>query len=153
MQALSELICLAFWKTNQASWRYFSRSANDATACSQTFSTSQCYVCPRRKSGLGLGIANMMADHGAKHLVFLSKSGGSKNEKELQKIRNRGVRADAYKCDITEAHIVASVFHQLKAQGVLSRARFSVPWSQRYDGRNFGNKSWAIRIRIPSLKT
>lgn len=71
---LSELTCLAFWKTNQTPWRYLSRSANDATACSHTFSTFQCYVCPRRKSGLGLGIANMMADHGAKHLVFLSRS-------------------------------------------------------------------------------
>ncbi|KFG79458.1 Beta-ketoacyl synthase [Metarhizium anisopliae] len=69
--------------------------------------------------GLGLDITNMMADHGAKHLVFLSKSGGSKNEKQLQRIRNRGVSADAYNSDITEAHSVASLFHQLKAQGFL----------------------------------
>ncbi|KAL2755347.1 hypothetical protein ACRALDRAFT_1033350 [Sodiomyces alcalophilus JCM 7366] len=75
------------------------------------------YVLAGGLGALGLDIANMMANHGAKHLVFLSRSGGSKNEKDLEGFRARGVDAEAFKCDVTDASTVATVFQTLRSQG------------------------------------
>jgi short-subunit dehydrogenase involved in D-alanine esterification of teichoic acids len=66
---------------------------------------------------LGLNIAKTMVAHGAKDLVFLSRSGGGSSQKELDEFREQGVRAEAFKCDVTQASSVASVFQQLKRQG------------------------------------
>ncbi|CAG9975108.1 unnamed protein product [Clonostachys byssicola] len=66
---------------------------------------------------LGLNIAKTMVAHGAKDLVFLSRSGGSSSQKELDEFRQQGVRAEAFKCDVTQAFSVASVFQELKTQG------------------------------------
>lgn len=75
------------------------------------------YVLAGGLGALGLDIATMMSAHGAKHLVFLSRSGGNKNEKDLDAFRSLGVKCDVFKCDVTDAHNVASVFHTLKSEG------------------------------------
>ncbi|KAF2839930.1 ketoacyl-synt-domain-containing protein [Patellaria atrata CBS 101060] len=75
------------------------------------------YVLAGGLGALGLDIANMMIDNGAGHLVFLSRSGGSKNEKELTDFRSRGVKADAFKCDVNDSQSVANVFEQLRSEG------------------------------------
>ncbi len=77
------------------------------------------YVLAGGLGALGLDIANMMVEHGAGHLVFLSRSGGGKNEKDLENFRSRGVRADAFKCDVSDSKSVASVFDQLKREGLV----------------------------------
>ncbi|KAI0204323.1 PKSN polyketide synthase for alternapyrone biosynthesis [Astrocystis sublimbata] len=68
---------------------------------------------------LGLDIANWMVDCGAKNLVFLSRSGGSKNAEDLQSFADRSVRAEAFKCDINDASSVARVFDSLRSSGRL----------------------------------
>ena len=75
------------------------------------------YVLAGGLGALGLDIANMMISQGAKHLVFLSRSGGSKNEKDLEGFRAQGVQADAFKCDVSNSQIVKDVFEQLRAEG------------------------------------
>lgn len=72
--------------------------------------SSATYVLCGGLGGIGRSTAQMMAEHGAKHLVFLSRSGATKTEhhnllKDLDKL---GVRADALVCDATDAAAVAS---------------------------------------------
>jgi acyl transferase domain-containing protein/NADPH:quinone reductase-like Zn-dependent oxidoreductase len=74
------------------------------------------YVLAGGLGALGLNIAAMMIERGAKHLVFLSRSGGSKNEKDLENFRSRGVLAEAFKCNVNNASNVAQVFSKLKAE-------------------------------------
>ena len=75
------------------------------------------YVLAGGLGALGLNIADMMVEHGAMHLVFLSRSGGSKNEEDLEGFRRRGVQAEAFKCDVTDATSVKGVFDRLKSEG------------------------------------
>ncbi|RYO87212.1 hypothetical protein DL762_004340 [Monosporascus cannonballus] len=74
------------------------------------------YVLAGGLGALGLNIATMMVEHGAKHLVFLSRSGGSKNEKDLEKFRSQGVLAEAFKCDVNDTANVWQVFSKLKSE-------------------------------------
>ncbi|KAL8881535.1 MAG: hypothetical protein Q9192_007777, partial [Flavoplaca navasiana] len=79
--------------------------------------TAATYVLAGGLGALGLDIANMMVDHGARNLVFLSRSGGSKNQEDLEKFRRHGVQAEAFKCDVTDAMGVKGVFDHLKNEG------------------------------------
>lgn len=67
------------------------------------------YVLCGGLGGIGRSTALMMADHGAKHLVFLSRSGATKTEHHnlLKDLDAAGVRADALVCDATDADAVA----------------------------------------------
>ncbi|KAI0854962.1 PKSN polyketide synthase for alternapyrone biosynthesis [Xylaria cubensis] len=75
------------------------------------------YVLAGGLGTLGLGIANWMVECGAKNLVFLSRSGGSKNAEDLQKFADRSVRAEAFKCNVNDAASVATVFDSLRSRG------------------------------------
>ncbi|QKX61998.1 uncharacterized protein TRUGW13939_09154 [Talaromyces rugulosus] len=75
------------------------------------------YVLAGGLGALGLDITNWMIECGAKNLVFLSRSGGSKNQKDLQKFAERSVRAEAFKCNVNDAASVAKAFETLKASG------------------------------------
>ncbi|KAK4243753.1 hypothetical protein C7999DRAFT_35902 [Corynascus novoguineensis] len=74
------------------------------------------YVLAGGLGALGLNIATMMAKHGAKHLVFLSRSGGSKNEQDLENFHNQGILAEAFKCDVNDAASVGQVFNKLRGE-------------------------------------
>ncbi|KAL6719039.1 hypothetical protein ACLMJK_003274 [Lecanora helva] len=52
--------------------------------------------------GLGRSISNLLVDHGARKLCFLSRSGGTSNEaqKLIQELRDRGVQVRVYTCDV-----------------------------------------------------
>ncbi|KAK3987244.1 putative polyketide synthase [Cladorrhinum sp. PSN332] len=73
------------------------------------------YVIAGGLGALGLNITDMMIERGARHLIFLSRSGGRKNQADLERIRSQGVRADALACDVTDATSVANAFSQLRA--------------------------------------
>ncbi|KAI1734273.1 PKSN polyketide synthase for alternapyrone biosynthesis [Xylaria scruposa] len=75
------------------------------------------YVLAGGLGTLGLGIANWMVECGAKNLVFLSRSGGSKNAKDLQSFTDRSVQAEAFKCNVNDAASVATVFDSLRSSG------------------------------------
>jgi acyl transferase domain-containing protein/NADPH:quinone reductase-like Zn-dependent oxidoreductase len=79
------------------------------------------YVLAGGLGALGLNIANMMADRGAKHLVFLSRSGGSKNQEDLDRFQERGILAEAFKCNVNDKVALDGVFRQLRSQGRVIR--------------------------------
>lgn len=59
---------------------------------------------------MGLTIAENMLVHGARHLVFLSRSGASTptQRQALANFREQGCQADALRCDVTDHAQVAS---------------------------------------------
>lgn len=79
------------------------------------------YVLAGGLGALGLNIANMMADRGAKHLVFLSRSGGSRNQADLDRFQERGILAEAFKCNVNDKAALEKVFRQLRSQGRVIR--------------------------------
>jgi acyl transferase domain-containing protein/NADPH:quinone reductase-like Zn-dependent oxidoreductase/NAD(P)-dependent dehydrogenase (short-subunit alcohol dehydrogenase family) len=83
-----------------------------------TLDSEGTYVLAGGLGSLGLDIAHMMAMHGAGHLVFLSRSGGSsKHHGALEALRSLEIRADAYSCDISNSSNVAAVFDKLRKAG------------------------------------
>ncbi|PVI02664.1 PKSN polyketide synthase for alternapyrone biosynthesis [Periconia macrospinosa] len=75
------------------------------------------YILAGGLGALGLDVARMMVESGAGHLVFLSRSGGGKNEADLQALRLHGARVDAFKCSVNDAASVANVFNELRNTG------------------------------------
>ncbi|KAL2784619.1 hypothetical protein BJX66DRAFT_348187 [Aspergillus keveii] len=75
------------------------------------------YVLAGGLGALGLHIANWMVGCGARNLAFLSRSGGAKNQHDLERFTLRSVRAEAYKCDVNDALSVAKVFDAINARG------------------------------------
>ncbi|KAH7131815.1 hypothetical protein B0J11DRAFT_599822 [Dendryphion nanum] len=76
------------------------------------------YILAGGLGALGLDIANMMVEAGAGHLVFLSRSGGSKSTAALDTLRSRGqTRIDAFQCNVNDATSVANIFTQLRDSG------------------------------------
>ncbi|EKG10393.1 Beta-ketoacyl synthase [Macrophomina phaseolina MS6] len=101
------------------------------------------YVLAGGLGVLGLIIAEHMVAHGARHLLFLSRSGAStrKQQDTLESFRSRGCVADAIKCDVTDASQVAQVArtireNQWKLKGVVQLAmvlRDSIFENMTYD--------------------
>ncbi|KAL0933411.1 pksn polyketide synthase for alternapyrone biosynthesis [Colletotrichum truncatum] len=77
------------------------------------------YVIAGGLGALGLQIAEMMFQHGAGHIVFLSRSGGEKSQEVLGDFRNRGLKVDAFKCDVTDASQVEEAVRAVTWQGGL----------------------------------
>jgi acyl transferase domain-containing protein/NADPH:quinone reductase-like Zn-dependent oxidoreductase/NAD(P)-dependent dehydrogenase (short-subunit alcohol dehydrogenase family) len=75
------------------------------------------YVLVGGLGSLGFDIAQWMVEYGAKHIVFLSRSGGSKSKDKLERLAERLIRAEAFKCDINDSVSVAHIFDMLKARG------------------------------------
>ncbi|KAI2628548.1 lovastatin nonaketide synthase [Hypoxylon sp. NC1633] len=72
---------------------------------------SAAYVLAGGVGSLGLRIAKLMAQSGAKHLVFLSRSGGGsgKYAAELEELHSYGCGTSILKCDVTSLDDVGSV--------------------------------------------
>jgi NAD(P)-dependent dehydrogenase (short-subunit alcohol dehydrogenase family) len=68
------------------------------------------YVFAGGLGSLGLDIAELLFEHGAAHVVFLSRTGGSIDSQErLAAFQRQGHRAEHFKCDITSAADVRNV--------------------------------------------
>ncbi|KAF3798813.1 Reducing polyketide synthase FUB1 [Colletotrichum gloeosporioides] len=85
------------------------------------------YILAGGLGALGLQIAEMMLEHGAGHVVFLSRSGGDKAQAELGAFRKRGLKVDALKCDVSEpsqveAAVKALMQSQRRIKGVIQCA-------------------------------
>jgi acyl transferase domain-containing protein/NADPH:quinone reductase-like Zn-dependent oxidoreductase/NAD(P)-dependent dehydrogenase (short-subunit alcohol dehydrogenase family) len=61
------------------------------------------YVLVGGLGALGISISDMMIEHGARHLVFLSRSGEGDAKEKLDEFRARGCRIDALKCSVLDA--------------------------------------------------
>ncbi|KAI1171815.1 lovastatin nonaketide synthase [Nemania sp. FL0916] len=75
------------------------------------------YVLAGGLGSLGLRIANLMVASGARHLVFLSRSGSTRLGQQLEELRNRGCRVDLLKCDVTSLSDVHVAAEEVKKQG------------------------------------
>lgn len=74
--------------------------------------TDATYVLAGGLGGLGRSLAKLMVDSGAKHLVFLSRSGpGSAAAQSISEdFGPRGVIVEFYGCDVTDAESVSRIF-------------------------------------------
>ncbi|KAJ6184264.1 hypothetical protein N7519_005565 [Penicillium mononematosum] len=75
------------------------------------------YILSGGLGGLGPSVAEMMISHGARHLVFLSRSGpkSADAQEHLRRLSGLGCNAEAFACDIGTLSSVESV-QQLGAQ-------------------------------------
>lgn len=66
------------------------------------------YVLVGGLGGLGRGLAIYLADHGAKYIAFISRSGDSttKAQETLKDLRAKNVHAVAYSCDVANASML-----------------------------------------------
>lgn len=74
------------------------------------------YVLVGGLGGLGRGIASFLAQHGAKNLAFISRSGNSRPESQklMEELMTSGVSARSYACDITDRSMLAAVISQIQ---------------------------------------
>ncbi|KAG9239333.1 hypothetical protein BJ875DRAFT_491623 [Amylocarpus encephaloides] len=76
------------------------------------------YLLPGGLGGLGRSIASWMVDHGARYLVFTSRSGATKPQaKELvDGLIKRGVHVKAFACDISDLDAFTKVLKEVEAE-------------------------------------
>lgn len=70
------------------------------------------YVLAGGFGGIGRSLVDMLQSNGARHFVFLSKSGSSseKSKAVMEQLRRLGARAVAYACDISnQAHLKQTI--------------------------------------------
>ncbi|GME45714.1 putative lovastatin nonaketide synthase protein [Neofusicoccum parvum] len=77
------------------------------------------YILSGGLGGLGRSIARWMAHHGARNLVFLSRSGDASDAAKelLQDLRRSGVKAVALSCDISREEALVNALKGCKDQG------------------------------------
>lgn len=77
------------------------------------------YVLSGGLGALGLEIAQNMVEHGARHLIFLSRSGASTEAQQqaLARFEARGCKADALKCDVNDKQKLAEFIESAKVKG------------------------------------
>jgi KR domain len=82
------------------------------------FDANVTYVLSGGLGGLGRSLSQWMVDHGARNLVFLSRSGSAKPEARalLDKLATDGVTAIAYACDIGNATQVEEAIESCKKE-------------------------------------
>jgi len=82
------------------------------------FDPNATYLLSGGLGGLGRSLSKWMVDHGAKNLAFFSRSGDKKADARefLQSLREDGVRAAAYACDIGISADVANAVAQCQAE-------------------------------------
>lgn len=74
------------------------------------------YVLVGGLGGLGRGLAVYLADHGAKHLAFFSRTSDGLNvqaQQVLSLLRDRSVQAVVYACDVSDASVLKSTMTRI----------------------------------------
>ncbi|KAL3442886.1 hypothetical protein BJX65DRAFT_312346 [Aspergillus insuetus] len=109
------------------------------------------YVLAGGLGALGLHIAKWMVACGARNLAFLSRSGGARNQHDLDRLTERSVRVEAFKCDVNDAVSVAKAFGTIKACG--SRIAGVIQLAMVLDDGIFDNMSFDQWRRAIEPKT
>ncbi|KIX01227.1 uncharacterized protein Z518_08952 [Rhinocladiella mackenziei CBS 650.93] len=90
------------------------------------FRSDVSYLIAGGLGGLGRAISNYMAEHGARHFIYLSRSAGStsKYESFFRELEAQGCTFQALTCDITSLDSVRDAIQQVKfpIAGVLQMA-------------------------------
>lgn len=94
-----------------------------AAASSEITSTKEFGACERGfhvvfggTGGFGLEYARWLADHGARHVVLASRSGGANGEAQIlaDALRARDVSLERVACDVTDKRAVAGLLDRLR---------------------------------------
>lgn len=80
------------------------------------FDPNVAYILVGCLGGLGRSIASWMVDRGARHLIFLCRSGAEKMESTpfLQGLTSRGAVPEVIKCDITKHDTLLAAIERVK---------------------------------------
>ncbi|KAJ5389119.1 uncharacterized protein N7496_000187 [Penicillium cataractarum] len=73
------------------------------------------YILAGGLGTLGLALAETLVESGARHLVFLGRSGVAQKEQEitLDMLRDRGCRADVVRCDISKSEDMSNLSSEI----------------------------------------
>lgn len=82
------------------------------------FDSHSTYVLAGGLGGLGRSLAQWMIQHGARNIVFLSRSGAkkAKAQETIQKLVKQGARVTAYSCDVGDAEQLQQVLRECEKQ-------------------------------------
>ncbi|KAL4881183.1 hypothetical protein BJY04DRAFT_227866 [Aspergillus karnatakaensis] len=102
---LSSFIADTIWMPTEGSL-----VARDGPISRRTFPKEATYLIVGGSGGLGRAIIRWMAEHGAKHIILLSRSGASSGSVQamLSNLRNRGVNITALACDASSESSLAT---------------------------------------------
>ncbi|KAI2485149.1 Fatty acid synthase S-acetyltransferase [Pyrenophora tritici-repentis] len=83
-----------------------------------SFASDATYVIAGGSGGLGRSMARYMATHGAKHILLLSRSGSDSPQVSelIRELQQDGVTVVAPSCDVSDAHALETVIHDLHDQ-------------------------------------
>ncbi|MCJ1395325.1 hypothetical protein MMC18_008209 [Xylographa bjoerkii] len=86
------------------------RTADD----SLNLDSNATYVLIGGLGGLGRSLANLFADHGARHLCFISRSGATSSQAQelIQDLQARNIDVKIYRCDIADEANLTKVMNQ-----------------------------------------
>jgi hypothetical protein len=76
------------------------------------------YILAGGLGNLGLAFAETLVESGARHLVFLGRSGGTQHSQQLalDLLRSRGCRTDVVRCDISRKEDIDELSSQIQKQ-------------------------------------
>ncbi|TGJ82080.1 hypothetical protein E0Z10_g6692 [Xylaria hypoxylon] len=76
------------------------------------------YVIVGGLGGIGRSLVLLLAQHGAKHIAFISRSGTAKPEAKatMEELENLGVHATSYICDVADPVAFEAVMTQMSAE-------------------------------------
>ncbi|CAH0023222.1 unnamed protein product [Clonostachys rhizophaga] len=99
------------------------------------------YILAGGLGGIGRSLARWMADKGAKHLVFLSRSGQIKGDAEdmVAELKQKGCESHVMKCDTSDAARMKEVLNE--CQKTLPPIKGCIQGSMVLDDRMFENMS------------
>jgi NAD(P)-dependent dehydrogenase (short-subunit alcohol dehydrogenase family) len=87
------------------------------------------YILVGGLGGIGRALALWMSDHGAKHMIFVNRSGmsGEPAQATVRKLRTKNITVAVYACDISNQSEVARMFvdiseTQLPVRGLIHGA-------------------------------
>lgn len=76
------------------------------------------YMIAGGLGGIGRSLVLLLAQHGAKHIAFFSRSGAASPEAKatIDELRNLGVNATSYKCDIADPQAFEATMTRMSAE-------------------------------------
>ncbi|KAJ5429590.1 hypothetical protein N7491_006606 [Penicillium cf. griseofulvum] len=77
------------------------------------------YILAGGLGNLGLALADTLVQSGARHLVFLGRSGGAQPSQQLalDLLRDRGCRIDVLRCDISQQADIDHLSYKIRSKG------------------------------------
>ncbi|KAJ8131128.1 hypothetical protein O1611_g2501 [Lasiodiplodia mahajangana] len=76
------------------------------------------YVLVGGLGGIGRSLALFLAQHGAEHIAFISRSGSAKPEAQatMDELKDLGVHATSYKCDVADPEAFEATMTRMSAE-------------------------------------